>query len=63
MHPDGMVEVVKNMLPFFRKIKMNSEMVVRTHRLKQACLQAVVGRSPGYAKSLSCVLTLHLIIP
>src|SRR6266540_5162646 len=27
---------------------MNSETVVQTHRLKLACLQAVVGRGPGY---------------
>ena len=30
---------------------MDSETVVGTHRPKLACLQAVVGFSPGYAKS------------
>ena len=36
---------------FFKKIKSNSETEVRTQWPKLACLQAVVGLSPGYAKS------------
>jgi hypothetical protein len=37
---------------FFRKIRMNLEIVVWTHWLKLACLQAIVGLSPRYAKSI-----------